>query len=156
MKTLMILHSSFILLSCILVMLSYDIFVMASILLFLAGLFVVSYIVGKVYFYSLKQVLIFMVIMSGFLVFVIGYLCIILPVIVVAVSILDVFFILQAVFWPLALRPILMCSNSGNHVNKRYSAFILSIVAAFLSLFVGYQVIYGAIYLVFCIMMVVY
>ena len=149
----LILHSLFIFFSCVLIMLPYDAPAVASIFLFLAGLFIALLIAGRAYIPNIKHALVIPTIILGSLALLIVYLCLEYPAIVIALSVLDVFFILQVIFWPVALRPILIGYNTYNNIGSKYYVFALSVIVAILSLLTGYPILYGALYVLFCVVM---
>ena len=139
--------------SCVLVMFPCDVMVVVSIMLFLSGLFLAFFVAGRIYTRDTIRTLVFSVIVLGVTVLLIGCACLRYPVIVVAVSALDIFFVFQTIFWPIALRPMLIRYSVGGCARIWYGIFVLSILVAILSLFIGYPVVYGALYVLFCVVM---
>ena len=150
MRARIVLHSLLIFFSCVCIVPPYGASAIASILLFSAGLFVAILIAGEAHISDTRRALVLSATMSGCLTIPIAYLCLEYPAIVVALSTLDIFFVLQAAFWPIALRPILVRRGQYSDAKFEYSVFMLSIIVAALSLFIAYPAVYGAVYVLFC------
>ena len=124
-----------------------------SIVLFLAGLFFIPMAVGAAYRMRTRLILVCSSALTLGAVLIILYATLKAPRVSVAVGLLDFFYVLQAFFWPFVFLPLLVRQY---YVHKKpysaaASAFILSVLAALLSLVTAFMLVYAAVYLVFCV-----
>ena len=149
----MILHSALIFFSCVL---AYLLVPLSSIVLFVAGLFFMLVAVGTAYCIRTHLILVYSSASTLFAVLVILYVSWAVPLVSVAIGLLDFFYVLQAFFWPLALLPLIARQYyvHGKSYSAVASAFILSVLAALLSLVTAFMLVYAAMYLVFCVVLV--
>ncbi len=149
----MILHSALIFFSCVL---AYLLMPLPSVVLFLAGLFFMLVAVGVAYRIRTHLILVCSSASTLFAVLVILYVSWVVPLVSVAIGLLDFFYVLQALFWPPALLPLVARRYYvyGKSYSAAASTFILSVLAALLSLVTAFMLVYAAMYLVFCVVLV--
>ena len=145
----MILHSFFIFFSCLLAWL---LFPTLSIVFFVVGVFFMFVAGGLVYCLRVRCVLVFSFMSMLLVVFVVFCAGCCVPLVSLAVGLLEFFYVFQVVFWSILLLPFVAQQYyvSGRPYAGVLSAFFFSVLAALFSLFFVAMPVYGSIYLVFC------
>jgi len=152
MRGLVLLHATFIFFSSIL---AYFLVPTVAIALFVVGFFFMFMAIGAIYRLHVQRMVLFSLTPTLLVVLVIFGVLQIVPPISLAIGLLDIFYVLQSVFWPFTLTPIIARQYYvyEKHYSRVASTFSLSILAMFLSLFVAAMLIYASIYLAFCIVL---
>jgi len=147
----MILHAAFIFFSCLSIMPLSTALIVPSIILFHVGMFAAFLVLGRIYLDCQKCVPVFSTVLTCVLGLAVACLCWVMSLVTVAVSVLDVFFVLQPLFWLVVLRPVFMEDEARRDLLGIYGLFVVSVVVAVLSLFTWYVLLYGAVYALFCV-----
>ena len=152
MRGLVLLHATFIFFSSIL---AYFLVPTVAIALFVVGLFFMFMAVGAVYHMHMRRIVFFSLAPTLFVVVAILSVLYVVSPVSLAIGLLEFFYVLQVVFWPFILTPLIARQYYvyGKHYSRVASTFSLSILAMFLSLFVAAMLIYASIYLAFCIVL---
>jgi len=146
----MILHSILIFFSCVL---AYLLMPLPSIVFFVAGLSFMLVAVGTAYRIRTHLILVYSSALTLGVVLIILYAAWVVPLVSVAIGLLDFFYVLQAFFWLSAFLPLVARRYyvHGKSYSAVASTFILSVLAALLSLVTAFMLVYAAVYLVFCV-----
>ena len=151
MRVEIILHSLLIFFSGLLTLFYGEGFLAASLVLFLMGLLFFLLTACRIYGLGGKPALLVSGSATMILGIVVVYLCLHIPLVTLAVSILDIFFVLQPLFWAVALRPTMIRCFLTKKTCAGASIFILSLAVAILSLATCYVLVYSTLYLFFCL-----
>ena len=145
----MILHSIFIFFSCLLACLLLP---ALSILFFLAGLFFMFVAVGVVYRMSIWRIFVFSIMPVLFVVAIVIYVGMEIPIVSVALGLLDFFYVLQSALWGFLLLPFVARQyyRFGEINYGIVFSLCLSVLVSLLSLFVVLIIVYDLVYMFFC------
>jgi len=149
----MILHAAFIFFSCLSIMPLSTALIVPSIILFHAGMFAAFLVLGRIYLDCQKCVPVFSTVLTCVLGLAVACLCWVMSLVTVAVSVLDVFFVLQPLFWLVVLRPVCMGDRAWRGLWGVCGLFVVSVVVVVLSFFTWYVLLYGAVYALFCVVL---
>jgi len=147
---LVVLHATFIFFSVLFLMVYWEILSIISIVFSLVALFLVFLAMGRLYGFNLRRTVALSTSITLLLTSIVVICALMLPLMVIAVSILDMFFVSQTLLWIIALRPIILSGTFANHTSIKY-VYVLSLTVAILSLITSYILVYGALYLLFCL-----
>ena len=154
MRGIMLLHAVFIFFSSILVCLLVP---GIAIALFLAGFFLMFMAVGTIYHMRVLRIVLISLAPTLLVVATILYMSLYVASVSLAFGLLEFFYVLQAVFWPFVLAPLIAQQYYvyGKPYAKAVSALAISILSMLLSLVTAAMPIYALTYLAFCIIMYV-
>lgn len=152
MRIWMLLHAIFIFFSSVM---AYLLIPVASIVLFLAGFFLMFVAVCLIYRVDMWRAVFFSLIPVLFVSATILALVGTVSLVSIAIGLLEFFYVLQVFFWSFALVPFIARQYYvyGRRYDNVVLVFLVSVFAALLSLFVGIMLVYASIYLVFCVVL---
>ena len=147
-----LLHVTFIFFSSIL---AYFLVPAVAIVFFVVGFFLMFMAVGAIYRMHMWRVVLFSLAPMLFVVLAILSVLHVVSLISLAIGLLEFFYVLQAVFWPFVLAPLIVRQYYvyGRHYSTIAFTFSLSILAMLLSLVIVVMPVYASIYFAFCIIL---
>ncbi len=134
-------------------MLAYILVPAPSIVLFVAGLFLMFMCVGAIYRLHMWHSIALSLVPTLFAVSVMLHVIHEVSLVSLAIGVLESFYVLQALLWPLLLMPLIVRQYYvyGRQYLPVVLVFVLSVVVMLLSLFFVAMPVYAAMYFVFCV-----